>query len=202
MKAYSLFTALILFSISHAQNCKRTDLSTNYDFTTSITRFKIIGQAMDSCQITVQVIAKITGKKQVITLSSDYIYDVDFNDCKDVRSYSTGINKKKEVHDNDYGNLIIADLNFDGREDFAVKNDSGGNGGPFYSYYLQDAKGTFKLDKFLTESMVFFPDTINNKNKTLVTSVHANTMQLEETTYQLDEKSGKWKAIKSRLVDY
>lgn len=202
MKAYLISALFIISGHCYAQSCRYTNLSKIYDYTTSVTRFKIKGQAADSCRITVQVIGKITGKKQLITVSSDYMYGVDFIECKDVRSYSTGVNRNNKVNDHDYGNLVIADINFDGREDFAVKNDSGSNGGPYYSFYVQDAMGTFKLDKFLTDTMVYFPDAINIKSKTLITLVRANTMQQNETTYLLDEKSGKWIAIKSRLVNY
>ena len=103
--------------------------------------------------------------------------------------------------DNDYGSLIVADFNFDGREDVAIKNDSGGNGGPLYNYYLQNAKGIFVIDDFLTNTVQFFPSEINSLKKYLVTTVHATATQLSETTYRLDTATGQWKKINQRFIN-
>ncbi len=123
-----------------------------------------------------------------------------FIDCKTVRSYSTGINKTSKAIDNDFGDLIIADFNFDNREDFAVKNDSGGNGGPTYNFYIQDKNKNFTIDKFLTTQMEFFPSKFITKSKRLVTYVHANAYQLSENIFEYNEKLKKWKYKESRLI--
>ncbi len=102
--------------------------------------------------------------------------------------------------DNDFGDLVVADLNFDSREDFAMIKDSGGNGGPVYNFYIQNESGEFILDKFLTEKMEFFPTRIVKSNRTLITKVHANVCQVGEHTYQLDVKLNKWKQIKHRFI--
>ncbi|KGO86597.1 hypothetical protein Q765_10255 [Flavobacterium rivuli WB 3.3-2 = DSM 21788] len=175
-------------------------MSKNLDFTISVKRFKVNNRNIDSCKITVEVKHKLSPKKQIINFSSGYMFSNDFTDCKDVRSYITGIGKNAEVLDNAYGDFIVADFNFDGKEDFAVKNDSGGNGGPFYNYYLQDTKGIFVLDSFLTNTMIYFPSIIDKKHKTLVTLVHANAVSVSESTYQFTFETGKWKEIKNRII--
>ena len=43
------------------------------------------------------------------------------------------------------------------KEDFAIKKDSGGNGGPLYEFYLQNVRQKFVKDDFLTNTLEFFP---------------------------------------------
>ena len=156
---------------------------------------------MDSCVIKVSVFDKSTSKLiQAIQYSSEYFFDDAFNECANVRSYTTNVNRDSEALDNDYGDIIIADLNFDTKEDFAIKNNSGGNGGPEYRFYIQDTNGEFIFDKFLSKKMMFFPIHINKTNRTLTTLVHANALQLSETKYKLNINNQKWKIIKSKLV--
>jgi len=92
--------------------------------------------------------------------------------------------------------LIIVDFNFDGKDDIAIINDSGGNGGPLYNFYIQNQKGLFSLNKFLTEQMSFFPAYINKKEKTLTTFVHAGVNRIAKTIYKFNVADQTWKQIK------
>ena len=116
-------------------------------------------------------------------------------------SYSTKFNSNMKVVDNYYGDIVVADLNFDGKEDIAVTNDSGGNGGTFYSYFTQADSNTFILDEFLTDSMSYFPTKINDGKRMRVTYAHAGVCGLGETVYQLDQKAKRWKRKRHRLID-
>ena len=116
------------------------------------------------------------------------------------RSYITGINQNKEVVDNYHGDFIVADFNFDSKNDFAIINDIGGNGGPFYSYYIQQNDNKFVLDTFLTDSMVYFPTKIDIKNRQLTTYIHAGVCWMGAHIYKLD-KTNKWKEISNRIID-
>jgi hypothetical protein len=174
----------------------QTGLSPSYDFTTSIKRIKV-GQFPDSCIITVTIENRTT-KNLINTflISTNYLLDdSSFVRCDNVRSYTTGKNKNMQVADNDYGDIIVADFNFDNKEDFAVKREQGGNGGPQYNYYIQTPKATFTLDNFLSETMIFFPKYFNKKKKTLTTLVHANAYQLCKTLYKFDTLTNKWTEI-------
>ena len=117
------------------------------------------------------------------------MFSSDFDICKDVRSYVTGFHAKTQAADNNFGNLIVTDLNFDGREDFAVKRGSGGNGGPFYDYYIQSRNGKFIRQNFLSDEMVFFPSKINKSRQMLTTYVHAGACALSEHIYQYRVKT-------------
>jgi len=191
MKNFILLFFIIVFSTSYSQGCVYSNLSKSYSFSASF---------RDSF-VTLTIHNNKTGKKQVITFQAEFLID-EFADCNAVRSYTTGYNKNALVADNDYGSLIVADFNFDGREDIAIKNDSGGNGGPLYNYYLQNAKGNFVINDFLTNTVQFFPSDINAVNKQLITIVHANTMQLSEITYKLNTANGQWKEINQRFINY
>jgi exopolysaccharide biosynthesis predicted pyruvyltransferase EpsI len=116
------------------------------------------------------------------------------------RSYTTGKNKNKDVLDNDFGDIVIADFNFDKRDDFAVKNDEGGNGGPSYRYYTQTADKRFILNNYLTYNMVYFPSAFYPVTKSLVTIVHANAMGVNHNTFRLDTVTNKWKFIRRKFV--
>lgn len=198
-----LFTAILDSTPAvYGQNCKHTHLSGRYDFETAIVRIPR-GDYWDSSVVRLTIIEK-RDKKQVqqITINSTFLFSSAFSNCNAVRSYVTGLNSNLADTDNDFGDLVIADLNFDGAEDIALKQDSGGNAGPVYNFYLQQKNRQFIADTFLTKHMEFFPTRINVKSRTLVTLAHANAYQMAEHTYKFNQATGKWEQIKHRLITY
>ncbi|MGF7076881.1 XAC2610-related protein [Mucilaginibacter sp. 3215] len=129
------------------------------------------------------------------------MYEDVFKNCDATRSYITGYRKNAEVSDYDFGDLVIADVNFDELEDIAIKYDSGGNGGPLYNFYLQDKNGHFYLSRYLTDSVGSFPAYINPKQKTITTQIHANVRYEARKTFRYNSKSQKWKLIKWQMID-
>jgi hypothetical protein len=129
-----------------------------------------------------------------------YLFFSDFVNFDESRSYITGVNKNKAVCDNYYGDFVVADFNFDLKNDFAIINDIGGNGGTFYSYYIQQGDHKFVLDKFLTDSMTYFPTKFIKKDKILVTYAHAGVCWLGEHKYKLD-KTNKWAELSYKEID-
>lgn len=195
-----LLVCIIIPKIALGQTCLHKNLSKEFNFEIKVKKIINAKEEIDSNSVKVIVYNKISNKKQEFNFGSSFLFEKTFIDCKTVRSYSTGINKNAEVIDNDFGDIIIADFNFDNKDDFAVKNDSGGNGGPTYNFYIQDTHKNFKLDKFLTAEMRFFPSKFIIKNKLLVTYVHANAYQLSENVFEYNTKLKKWKYKMSRLV--
>ena len=177
-------------------------MSNKFDIKTTIQRFKK-NDFPDSCIITAFITSKSNLEIQKIIITSDYLLgDSSFILCNNVRSYITNKNVNVEVVDNDYGDLIVADFNFDGCDDFAIKREEGGNGGPLYNFYIQDENG-FHLDDFLSNSVIFFPTYFDKNKKTLTTLVHANAYQLRETIYKLRKKKNnkdKWIIKRQRLI--
>lgn len=193
------YLSLIFFIVNsfiYSQNCCYENLSINFTFEVKVNRMK------DSCQLSVLIFEKESLKRiQTISMTSDYIFENDFTDCESVRSYVTSVNDTVQDTDNDFGNLIVADFDFNGNEDIVIKKNSGGNGGPMYAFYLQK-NGRFIKDDFLTSKIEFFPSIINKSRKTLTTLVHANAVQQCKKVYQYYPEKEIWKLVKKELVEY
>jgi hypothetical protein len=163
-------------------NCYYNNLALKYDFKVAVKRVEF------SYTVALSVIDKATKKTiQVIKLATDV-----FHNCGDVRSFITGQNEKLEAKNNDYGDLIIGDFNFDGREDIAIKREAPGPNGPPYYFYIQDKNGRFIPDAFLTETMIYFPYDIDKNGRTLTTSTNAGPQGQCNTIYKYDALKNKW----------
>ena len=163
-----------------------TDLSNEFDVHVNFRRyfFKRTNRE-DSC--IAEVLLKDKHSKatlDALSITSRFYFDDAFKNPQNVRSYSTKTNADKQAVDNYYGDIIIADQNFDNKDDVIVINDAGGNGGTFYSYFLQNDNRKFILNSYLTDSMTYFPAKINSRNKTLTTYVHAGTCGLGVHIYK------------------
>jgi len=115
-------------------------------------------------------------------------------DINDTRSYITNKNNSKQMVNNNAGDFVVADLNFDGREDFSVVNNTGADVGPYSVFYVQNAEGKFKRDVFLSDSVQFFPNEIYPKNRILVTYIHAGVCGVGQHKYKLN-KANHWHQI-------
>lgn len=201
---YSLTVVFLAFyALAHAQTCTQTALSKKFDF--KITR--VITATKDGAEdhMYSKIIVLIFNKNkktaiQRIVIDADYLAEAVYQDCNNVRSYTTGKNKDIEVVDSDFGDLIIADLNFDGKEDLAIKRESGGAVGPFYEFYIQNEKNTFTKDTYLTEKMSSFPSDIDWKEKTLTTNIFATYYSSHQTVYKYNTVTKKWMLIKSQYI--
>lgn len=148
-------------------------------------------------QLKVEVTEKNKSKVyQTVTIDCEGFYLNSFDNCKNVRSYITKVNSELPSGDeNDSGNFIVADFNFDGFEDFVIKSDPGGNGGPLYTYFLQAEDRKFYRSKYLSDIVQFFPTEINAAKKTLTTFLHANANQKNRRIFKYNLKAKKWKLI-------
>jgi hypothetical protein len=192
------YCILLLLSFPcFAQKCFHKNLSKDFDFV--VERSGSSSLVGDSTMVTVTVVKKESSEQQPITIISGWLYDESFVACAAVRSYTTGVNKDAESLDNDFGDLVVADFNFDGFDDLAVKREEGGNAGPLYNFYLQSKDGEFELNRFLSNEMMYFPFVIDPKKKRLITLVHGNAYQMSEKIFELKGKKN-WKVISHRLV--
>lgn len=96
-----------------------------------------------------------------------------------------------------YHDFIIADLNFDNLQDFAILYDIGGNAGPVYSYYFQNEKGKFNINKDFPLNHGPFPKVINKKDKTLTIKNPLGCCKISTTVFQSKENN-KWETISSK----
>jgi hypothetical protein len=196
-KLFVIFILIVFSPLTYSQTCIHTDLSKQFNIETSLKRIKD-----DSCVVTVTILDKVTQRRiQEIRYSAVYLFDKVFKNCESVRSFTTQKNDSAEVMDNDFGDLIIADLNFDGKDDFATIKDSGGNSGPVYYYYIQTTNFEFTRDIFLSEIMEFFPIKINTIDRTLITHVPIGVCTLSEMVYSHNARTDTWIRKSHKEID-
>ena len=118
----------------------------------------------------------------------------------DCASYSfiNGYHSIDTISDGIYGDVVTADFNFDGREDFALAFDLGFS--EFYMFYLQE-NGQFVKNNFLTDSVGLIPE-IDPTNKKLSTWIRlgATRISIQEFGYDSDKKQ--YTLLKSHVEDF
>lgn len=164
-------------------NCEFNSISQNYTFSISSGK-------TDQEEFIIDIENKKNQFHQLIKYRFNYLLDNNIS-CTSISYFKKDIQIIEGVED--FHDFIIADFNFDQLEDFAILFDSGGNGGPLFSYFIQNKNGQFlKQEKFpLQESC--FPKEINEKDKVLKTVLVRGCCKLISTSYQLN--SGEWKII-------
>lgn len=133
------------------------------------------------------------------------IENVEFDSWKDIDHFRVGSkisgvdNHGDEIGDSE--DFIVADFNFDGREDFAIKNNVGGNRGALFSFYIQNQNGTYKLDQYLTDKVLFLPD-LDKESKSLITWTYQQLGLYTYLNYFRQNKSlGTWEFYKYKETD-
>jgi hypothetical protein len=117
------------------------------------------------------------------------------------RSYITGKNVNKEIADNYCGEIVVADLNFDGLEDFATPIGHGVDNGAHYAFYIQNSNGLFKCNSYLTENLIWFPEEINDSLLTFTNFVPC-MRDVGCETFRYDTLTKKFRMIKHYYIDY
>jgi hypothetical protein len=190
----------IVYDSTSSMYCKHENLSTQFDFQLYLNRYTCTEEYHDSCTVKLIVLDKKNKQPcDSIQLYSNFYDATIFTDCKHVRSYSTQFNVNEQVVDNYYGDIIVADFNFDNREDVALINDMGGNAGSLYSFFIQNTDRKFVKDPFLTDSMEFFPSKIDKVHKRLTTYVHAGVCGLGEHIYVFNDTC--WKQQSHKIIN-
>jgi hypothetical protein len=98
--------------------------------------------------------------------------------------------------------MVVADLNFDGLDDFGVAVDHGCDNGKHYAYYIQQPNHKFKFNRYLTDEVMWFPYKFDTIKKTFTNSVHCTAYSKAVTTFKYDTIKQNWRIIKQALVDY
>jgi len=177
-------------------NCFYSELSNQFDLKIDYEKFD-----NNSAMVKILVFKKDSAKPEdSLFLSVDTFWEGVFENCKNVRSYPAQINSNDEIVDNYCGDIVIADFNFDGKDDIAIFQNHGNSSGPFYNFQIQGKDLKFTPDEFLNDSVRYFPFEINSKNNIITTFDHAGVCGLSENNYQL-EKSGKWKLLNRNIMN-
>lgn len=182
-------------------SCNHLSLSKTFDIHLKVTKFKHFYGEQDSCLVKIVLRNKNTSKYvDSLTFSAIMFLNDSYEDCDQVLSYSTGQNVDKEIVDNIYGDIVVADLNFDGLEDLAIMNDNG-NAGTYYRFFFQGDRQKFEESQFLRDSMASFPTKINPDNKTLFIRRRAGACAVAENTFILEE-DGNWRTKSKKIIDH
>lgn len=155
-------------AIYKSPNCKNKSHSLNnispvFNFIITITKYK-----EDAPDVPTELLIEIQNKQNSVIVDKIHFKPeclfsgISDNECA---SYINKQETKEGI--GDYHKFIVADLNFDGKEDFAIINYEGSNAGPQYAYYIQNKIGKFEQSNDLTDNMRFFPVEINNEDKSL-----------------------------------
>ena len=192
--------ALSLLTFCTCKNCIDSKTSKNFNFDISL--ISKDENNLGKAEIIVKIIDKKRNEEiQKISFMSEFILKSEsFKNCKNNKSYSS--NAHLISIENDFGDLIVADLNFDGKEDIAIKREEGGNGGPLYNYYIQSESYQFILDEYLSNEMIYFPDYIDNKGKSLHVTVRANSLTKEGLNYHYDKFNNVWSKSRSEIFNH
>lgn len=179
-----------------------SNLSSQFDIEENVLRYLNKNEEVhDSGIVTLVLLSKGSNVPlDTISVASTLLFSNYFEDSANVLSYATNVNTRKQIVDNYFGDLVVADLNFDKKDDIAIVSDMGGNGGPGYTYFLQNDKKQFLLNGYLTDSMSYFPQKINRTAQTLVTYVHAGACCVGEHVYALDQANKKWFQKSHRII--
>jgi len=193
--AHVLLCPVLLFMFSCKQpdthNCVHNNLSKDFSFEVNATHFLMEDGVQDSLDVFIKITNKHTKTEKELHFGNGWMFEGTYTDCNRVRSYTTHVNEDAQIADNDYGDIVVADLNFDGKDDFVLKKNSGGNTGPDYAFYLQDKKGGFAEDRFLTDSVGYFPDDIDVSKKQITVST-TSFLVVGERIFSYNTDTQKW----------
>jgi hypothetical protein len=190
------------YDSASTSNSKYLNLSNEFDLNVNFRRYFFTKTAgNDSCVVELLIHDKQSkAPLDTVSITSRFYPDDAFKNQNNIRSFSTKINTDRQALNNYYGDIIIADLNFDNKDDVIVLNNEGGTGGSFYSYFIQDNNRKFILNSYLTDSMTYFPSQINSKNKTLTTYVPAGPCWLGEHIYKC-ALPDKYTELSHKIID-
>jgi hypothetical protein len=188
------------FILTESYKCEQDKLSNQFDISIDFKRYVDTIEIAQNCYIKVEIRDKSTEAiLDSFTVESNFIFSFMFLSCDSMTSYTTKFNADREIYDNYFGDVVVADFNFDGYDDIAIVNDSGGNGGPSYSFYLQNKSRKFTKDNFLTDTVSYFPSIINKKDFTLTTYGHAGVCGTCERIYKLYKNT--WKKKSHKIIN-
>jgi hypothetical protein len=191
---YKKSALLLLFAVCSrvsllAQSITYSDLSNTYIYKITVVK----GSDEYRSQLRLYVFKRDGKLLQEIDEDAGSLYNSDaFKSSKNSRSYITGKGRNAPVEDFDFGDLVIADLNFDGKEDIALKTGLSADSGPYYAFYTQGNDGHFYPDNFLTNHVASFPKYINAKARTITTQIQTNYSPTGKKTFKYNVKTKKW----------
>lgn len=194
--SFLLFSLAGSFAQESASNrqmkmCYLENLSSNYDYNVTIRWGNNDGDTYaKSLQVTILHKTDTLPPQSVEVHTANLFRFYDEFSCEYVRSYATGVNADMPTIDYDYGNFVVRDFNFDGKEDFAVKVSDNNAGAP-YEYYMNH-NGKFERDPFLSDSVSWMVDSFDAKTKQAFMSHNSGCCTMMHYTYKYNAGGRAW----------
>ena len=180
---YTKLSEKYIYEVKNIQNCDSSDLACE-NTTIVIIRDKKTLMVVDSINM----------------FSGNHFSDVFTKPDERSKSYFTKYNLDATNVDGDFCDFIVADFNFDNKEDFAIVFDSEGSAGVTYNFFVQGLDSKLSLNTFLTDTLRVFPVQFYPKTKRLKSEARSGTCWHFETIYQLKNTSD-WRAVSSTIFD-
>ncbi len=190
------------YKFKEQYKCEQNALSKQFNLAIETNRFHDSKYDVDSTEIILYIKDKKTSNiLSKINYSSTFLLHIDeFLNCDSMVSFTTKFNSKKEINDNYVGDLVVDDLNFDGLDDIIVVKEGGGSSGPIYNFYIQTKGKKFVLDKYLTETVIYFPFT-DKKTKTITSFSLGGVCYISERTFKYNMNTKKWSLKESKTTN-
>ncbi|GEM_PF-6648523 len=181
--------------------CSFKDLSANFDFTVTVNWAENDFDMPFAGSMEVEITDKNSRiKAQVVTVQSEFMAVIfDSFSCANKRSFYTGVNADEEIIDNNWGNFIVRDFNFDNREDFAIKV-ADNNVGSLYAYYVQ-TDDSFRREDYLSDKVGLMMDSFDSNTLQAYRSAPAGCCKMIHYTYQYSPANHDWALIKTEEDD-
>ncbi len=177
---------------------KHTELSQQFNMSVNFNVYTNV-EGEDSSVVQVVVTSKRDEKTiDSILLTTTHYCNMHFSSDTNVRSYTTYVNKDREIIDDYYGDIIVADFNFDGLDDITILREPS-NAMDRYAFYIQSKEGKFKPNTFLNDSVQCFPSLFDADKKQLTTYIRVGCCNISEHIYQLQRN--KWREISQELLE-
>ncbi|MEZ5046847.1 MAG: hypothetical protein R2831_07620 [Chitinophagaceae bacterium] len=123
-------------------------------------------------------------------INTDNTYRNDLFYFQNTQSFCTNYNVNKENREYNTGDIIVADFNFDNKDDIAVRQFRSTDSNVNYHFYIQQNDHTFCYNSFLSESMSLFPSKIDKQTKTLTTEYKTNQKKTTQKNYRHSSANG------------
>lgn len=183
-------------NIVHKALCRYTKLSKEFDFALSVD----VDEENIATTAYISVISKVDGKiTQTIEFNYEDGFPTRFYDCS-ARSFTTTHNLQA-VNDSGFlGDMVVSDLTFDNREDFAILFNYGAHSA-WYRYYIQDDTGHFVFNKYLTNKLESFPTEFDSINHTFEVNNIVGAWGYNLNAFKFDSEANKFIEIKNQTFD-
>jgi hypothetical protein len=169
--------------------CKQDELSHQFDLVHHFKKYRSKSNKSNS-SISLIYLANKNNGEYLDSISCSLIPRENIS-CNNNVSFSTNYNTSIECEDGHCGDIIIADLNFDGLDDIAIADHYIASS-ILYSFYLQSKGRKFVKSDYLSDTIGYFPSDISKRDCTLTTVKLDSYSSFKTTVYKFIVDENRW----------